>query len=209
MSEQLKFGVAILAAGASSRMGQPKLLLPWGNTTIVGHLIQTWKELGAAQLGVVSAPNNDNLQAELDRMNYPILRIVNAEPERGMFSSIQTAARYANWDKELSHFVLTLGDQPHLRRETLEAILSFAGKTPTYIVQPSYQERRKHPVIFPQNLWQELALTNVQTLREFLQLHHPAVRTMEFADPGMALDIDTPADYQRSLEIHLNSRKQC
>ncbi len=49
----IPFGVIILGAGASSRMGTPKLLLPWRDTTIIGHLISQWRELGAAQIAVV------------------------------------------------------------------------------------------------------------------------------------------------------------
>ena len=44
------FGVIILGAGASSRMGRPKLLLPWRGTTVIGHIIYQWRELGAAQI---------------------------------------------------------------------------------------------------------------------------------------------------------------
>jgi len=51
----LDFGVLILAAGASSRMGQPKLLLPWHGTSVLGHLIGQWKDLRAGQIAAVSA----------------------------------------------------------------------------------------------------------------------------------------------------------
>ena len=51
----LHFGVVILAAGASSRMGKPKLLLPWGGTSVLGHLIGQWKVLRAGQIAAVFA----------------------------------------------------------------------------------------------------------------------------------------------------------
>ncbi|HRY59690.1 MAG: NTP transferase domain-containing protein [Verrucomicrobia bacterium] len=41
-------GVVLLAAGRSARMGKPKLLLPWGDTSVLGHLIRQWQSLGAA-----------------------------------------------------------------------------------------------------------------------------------------------------------------
>ena len=46
-------GVVILGAGASSRMGRPKLLLPWRDTTVIGAILRQWRELGAAQIAVV------------------------------------------------------------------------------------------------------------------------------------------------------------
>ena len=48
-------GVVILAAGRSARMGRPKLLLPWGGTSVLGHLIEQWEALGAKQIAVVCA----------------------------------------------------------------------------------------------------------------------------------------------------------
>jgi len=64
-------GVVILGAGASSRMGKPKLLLPWRDTTVIGHLISQWQELGAAQIAVVQRANEVAFAAELDRLNFP------------------------------------------------------------------------------------------------------------------------------------------
>ena len=51
-------GVVILAAGRSARMGRPKLLLPWGETSVLGHLIKQWQALGARQIAVVCAPGD-------------------------------------------------------------------------------------------------------------------------------------------------------
>ena len=51
-------GVVVLAAGASSRMGRPKLLLPWGDTTVIGHLIANWQTVGARQITVVVADDH-------------------------------------------------------------------------------------------------------------------------------------------------------
>src|SRR5437764_10462403 len=91
-------GAVILAAGRSSRMGRPKLLLPWGATSALGHLIEQWRKLGAHQIAVVCAAGDTGMQAELDRLKFPIeCRIFNEAPERGMFSSIQCAARWSGW----------------------------------------------------------------------------------------------------------------
>ncbi|HOW79579.1 MAG TPA: NTP transferase domain-containing protein, partial [Verrucomicrobiota bacterium] len=64
-------GVVLLAAGRSARMGKPKLLLPWGGTSVLGHLIRQWQSLGAAQLSVVCAAGDSALAAELDRLGFP------------------------------------------------------------------------------------------------------------------------------------------
>ncbi len=88
-------GVIILAAGRSARMGRPKLLLPWGGTSVLGHLIRQWRALDAKQIAVVCARDDGAMQAELDRLGFAEEnRICNPAPERGMFSSIQCAAQW-------------------------------------------------------------------------------------------------------------------
>ena len=119
-------GVVILGAGASSRMGKPKLLLPWRGTTVIGHLLARWQELGATQIAIVQRADDSALAAELDRLNCPKSnRIENPQPERGMFSSIVCAANWCGWQKEISSWAMVLGDQPHLRSETLRRLREF------------------------------------------------------------------------------------
>src|ERR1035441_7009851 len=77
------FSVAavILGAGRFARMGQPKLLLPWGGTTVLGHLIEQWRALGAKQIAVVRAPSDLAVRTELDRLGLPDAnRICNPAP---------------------------------------------------------------------------------------------------------------------------------
>ena len=107
-------GVVILGAGASSRMGRPKLLLPWKDTTVIGHILRQWRELGARQIAVVHRPDDAPLAAELDRLGVPAHdRIENPTPELGMFSSIVCAANWSGWRTEISSWAIALGDQPH------------------------------------------------------------------------------------------------
>jgi molybdenum cofactor cytidylyltransferase len=143
-----KFAAVILGAGASSRMGQPKLLLPWGRRTVLGHLVATYQQLGATQIAVVVAPASP-LQGELDRLHLsPRNLIINPEPSRGLFSSIQCAAAWPRWNESLTHWLLTLGDQPHLGSTTLQPLLRAAAASPNRILQPSYLGRPKHPIVF-------------------------------------------------------------
>ena len=60
-----KSGAVILAAGSSSRMGRPKLLLPWGATSVLGHQIQTWRSLSVGQIATVVATGTINERVQL------------------------------------------------------------------------------------------------------------------------------------------------
>jgi molybdenum cofactor cytidylyltransferase len=203
MNAPLKFAVAILAAGASSRMGRPKLLLPWGETTILSHLIRTWRDAGATEIGVVTSGSNSPLEEEISRFaGESIHRITNPEPERGMFSSVQAAAQYSGWKVSASHYVLALGDQPQVRLDTLRQLVGCAARFTNSVVQPSYNGGRKHPVIFPQDWWGELARTDVATLRDFLNAYREAIRLVDVSDPGLEIDLDTPGDYQKASSLY-------
>jgi len=193
-------GVVILAAGRSSRMGQPKLLLPGGKTSILGHLIQQWQNLGARQIAVVCSPDNPGIAVELDRLNFlPSSRIVNPNPDRGMFSSIQCAAEWQRWEPEVTHWAIVLGDQPHLRLETLRTIFDFSAANPGKVCQPRKDGHRYHPVVLPKKAFEQLRNSSAANLKEFLESCETAY--CEMTDAGLELDIDQPEDYQIAFEL--------
>jgi molybdenum cofactor cytidylyltransferase len=182
-------------------MGRPKQLLPWGATSVLGHLIASWGELGAAQVGVVLA-NGSAVDLELDRLGFGRKeRIVNPAPALGMFSSIQCAAQWNGWKKDLTHMVVSLGDQPHLRRETLASLLQFAETHSPAICQPLFDDRGRHPVVLPFPFFQELETEEVRTFREFLAARQNQRLFCPCNDPGLALDLDYPEDYLKALQL--------
>ena len=197
---RMNFAVVLLAAGASSRMGRPKLLLPWHGTTVLGYLLSTWRELGAAQLAVVIAPGNDPLAAEMARAGLGDRdRIPNPKPERGMMSSIRCAAAWPNWTAEVSHFLLTLGDQPQVQTSTLRSLLDFAEAHPGEVCQPARNGRPRHPVLLPSTLFRQLATTPAENLKQFLLIMPDQRAIFESEDTGLDFDLDEPADYERAL----------
>jgi molybdenum cofactor cytidylyltransferase len=203
----IKFGAVILAAGASVRMGQPKMLLPWNSTSVVGHIINIWSQtLLADQVAVVCSPAPSPVHSELDRLGFSMDdRIINSDPSRGMFSSIQTAAGWGGWKKDLSHFVLLLGDQPHLSESTLEAVLRRAKENAGSIVQPSFNNKPKHPVVLPAGEFRALAVRRCATLRDFLSERKTA--RIEVNDPGLDLDLDYPSEYEAARRLTRNLAK--
>ncbi|HUB87914.1 MAG TPA: nucleotidyltransferase family protein [Verrucomicrobiae bacterium] len=194
-------GVVILAAGESSRMGRPKLLLPWKKTSIIGHLIGQWHALQAEQICVVLRPGDWPLNAELDRLGFPHRnRIENPESKRGMFSSVQCAANWDGWEKNLDAWAIILGDQPHLRPDTLRELLTLGCEHPDAICQPSHGGHTRHPVFLPPAAFAELRNTRAKTLKDFLQ--QTSCRRLEHsvADPGLAVDLDRPEDYELAVK---------
>jgi molybdenum cofactor cytidylyltransferase len=194
-------GVVILAAGKSQRMGRPKLLLPWAQTSVIGHLIAQWQAVPATQIAVVCAAGDQALQTELNRLGFSAAnRICNPDPDRGMFSSIQCAARWDGWLPTLTDWAITPGDQPLVRTETLRRLLAFSAMRPGVIRQPAQGGHRRHPVVLPRAAFLELADTPAPTLRDFLQTKPHALALCPIDDPGLELDMDYPADYAAARE---------
>ena len=195
-------GVIILAAGRSTRMGKPKLLLPWGKTSVLGRLIAQWQVLRAKQIAVVCAPGDLAIQAEMDRLGFPALnRIFNPNPQRGMFSSIQCAAQWPAWQAALTHWAIVLGDQPHLRRQTLRRVLDFSAAQPGRVCQPALRGHGRHPVLLPKSVFRQLAASTAATLKAFLTARRRQVALCELDDPGLELDIDRPEDYEKARKL--------
>jgi molybdenum cofactor cytidylyltransferase len=201
-------GVVALAAGRSARMGKPKLLLQWGKTSVLGHLIEEWNALRAKQIAVVCAPGDRAIQAEMDRLGFPALnRIINPAPECGMFSSIQCAAQWPGWQPTLTHWAIVLGDQPHLRSQTLRQVLEFSAAQPGKVCQPARQGHGRHPVLLPKIVFHQVAATTAANLKEFLAAEATQVAFCELDDPGLDLDIDRPEDYDKALLLDAEARQ--
>jgi len=187
-------------------MGKPKLLLPWGDTSVLGYLIGQWQTLGAKQIAAAHGVGDKAIGGELDRLGFPVAnRITNPQPERGMFSSIQCAAAWVEWNSALTHWVIVLGDQPHLRLETLRTLLGLAVAHPQKICQPGRRGRPRHPVVLPKAIFGQLKDSREETLKQFLQNNASAVELREMDDPGLDFDMDTPEDYAKALRLFQES----
>ena len=198
----MNLAVVILAAGASSRMGRPKLLLPWNGTSVIGHLLQQWGRLGPIQIAVVSVAGRRPLHDEFERAGVaPSQVILNPAPELGMFSSVQCAARWAGWVPQITHWAIALGDQPLVRTETLSRLLAFAANTEADVHQPSRHGRGRHPVILSRSVFVRLKDSRLENLKQFLVTSGVRVQRCEMDDPGLDLDLDEPADYERALAL--------
>ena len=215
MSPVNNLGVVILGAGASSRMGRPKLLLPWGDTTVIGQIIRQWRELDAAQIAVVHRPDDEALveavqHQELKRSAASTLRRINAsthfianpQPERGMFSSILCAAKWRGWREDISHWAIVLGDQPHLQMDTLRLLLAQAAQNADSICHPVFEGRAGHPVILPRSVFAELPHSHAKTLKDFLKPLAGRCVQCPVGDAGLLLDLDRPEDYDRAVKSH-------
>ena len=194
------FGVAILAAGASRRMGSPKALLSWQGRTILEHLLTTWKEAGAWQVAVVFDPENEAVAMELDRLKITD-RIPNPNAADGMMSSAKAAGAWPGWDDGLTHVAIALIDQPQIPLELIKRLADFSHQRPASICQPEQAGKRGHPVFFPWADFCELGDAMDASLRDFVHQRSARRESMQCDDACIHADLNTPQDFQNAVAL--------
>jgi len=183
----------ILAAGASSRMGQPKALLEYHGEAFVHRLARMMDEVCARVVVVVG------FDAERIRTAVPNAAAVveNPAPERGMLSSLQCGLRHAT-DANAVMFLPV--DYGALRPETIAIVASEAAEAE--IVVPEYEGRHGHPVRVPRAIASELlSLPQTARARDVIRRHRDITRYVGVDDPGAIADVDRPEDYRALVEL--------
>jgi molybdenum cofactor cytidylyltransferase len=179
----------VLAAGGSRRLGRPKQLLPYGSTTLLGHVVQTARECAFDQLVVALGGAADEVRASVDLSGADV--VVNEGFGAGCSSSIAAALEVVRGDV----LVLILGDQPGMTPETVRALLAGRGDAPLAVCR--YDDGRGHPIAFARSLFGALAdLHGDKGVWKLLD-RGP---TTEVPVPGaIPLDVDTEEDYAAVL----------
>lgn len=186
----------ILAAGQSRRMGQPKMLLPWGKLTVIEHVIATFLRAGIEDLVVITGGARD--QVERVTAPYPIRRIYNEGYASGeMLSSLQCGLRVMS--PQVQATLIGLGDQPQVEEGSVRRVCEAYWESHPGLVIPSFQMRRGHPWLVARPLWSEILQMNPpESPRDFLNGHAGEIRYVVVDTPSILADLDTPEDYQKS-----------
>lgn len=192
-----KIAVIILAAGASTRLGQPKQLLPYKGKTLIKHTAETALNTGYKPVIVVTGALHGELLAELKDEDIEVVH--NSNWQQGMSASIRTGIEAA--EKHQSDAVLMmLCDQPLITSDHLKALGStFSSIEDGPIIATGYENIAGVPTLFPKKLFNSLkALKGEQGARELLKVHQNSLVTVSF--PDAAVDIDTPEDLSRFMD---------
>jgi molybdenum cofactor cytidylyltransferase len=190
----------VLAAGGSSRMGRPKLSLPWGNTTVLGQVVMTLCNVGIKDIIVVTGGAREMIEGLVSALakELPVRAVYNPDHlVGGMLSSIKVGLRAVNSNS--SAVLIALGDQPQVQEKTINTICSTFLTSRASLVVPSSENQRGHPWLAERSIWDEiLDLPLSASAREFLSSHSSKVKYV-LADATILQDLDTPEDYSRSL----------
>lgn len=192
MEEQI--GIIVLAAGASSRLGRPKQLLPYKDKTLLRYTLEEALTTSAQSVAVVLGANADALQKEIN--GYKIHVAVNINWKEGMASSIRTGVKaITEINPSVTGVILLVCDQPFVTTALLNTLIEVRQKTGKGIVASSYGNTFGPPVFFHHSFFPELLqLTGDVGARNIIRLHTGNVEMVPF--PGGTLDIDTDKDYE-------------
>ncbi len=185
----------ILAAGSSTRMGSQKMLLPFGENTIIETVIDNVIASLVDHVMIVLGPKHEEIMEVIG--NRPVQFCHNRDHEKGMLSSIICGIRALPSDA-LSALIF-LGDQPGISPAVTNRIIDSYNEELFGIVIPVYDHRRGHPLLVDMKYRKEVEKLDLEEGLRALRHQFPQdVLEVEVNEPGILLDIDTPEDYRKA-----------
>jgi molybdenum cofactor cytidylyltransferase len=187
----------ILAAGESRRMGTQKLLLPFGEATVIEAVVRT--ALASRVDHALAVLGSDRDAVRLKLAPYGVEFAINEDFAKGMLSSVQAGFKALPADAKAA--VVMLGDQPFLPAKVVDAIVEAYGESRKGIIVPAFRGRRGHPVLIDLKYRDEvLALDPAEGLRRLMHSHPEAIFEAEVEDANILRDLDVPEDYANELK---------
>jgi len=202
MSEPFtQIGAVILAAGASTRLGQPKQLIRYKGNPLLQRTIEAMTKAMDGPILIVSGHDHDCIENLVTKCPSPQRVQVVHYPnwQTGMGSSLAYGvAELSGQHPHLRAVLVSVCDQPHLNAEVLTELLTAQAQEPSTTVAAAYGDSVGPPVCFAAKDFPALKQLRGERGAKALLLNPAApIRTLPF--PLGAIDVDTPEDYQALL----------
>ncbi len=197
---QKHIGAVILAGGMSRRMGQPKVLLPWGgHRTIIEHIIEQLRLARVPQITVVTGHLAGEVRRVVARVGVDVAH--NEQYRTGdMLSSLKAGLRAM--PTHIGAALVVLGDQPRIQPKVISQVLMAYAEGAGDIVAPSYQMRRGHPILIDRRYWPEiLELPETGSPRDVIDRHKDRIAYVKVETDSVLRDVDTPEDYRQERKL--------
>jgi len=189
----------VLSAGESSRMGEPKALLPIDGETFIERIVAALKQSGLERIIVVLGFNAEEMRREIQHL--PVEIVVNPDYQQGQLTSLQAAIRHLEADSHCDAMLVHLVDHPYIDPVLVRAMLQHFAASKNLIVVPRHQGKRGHPVIFARALFAELLDAPLdQGAKAVVNAHRDETLEIDTEDVGITLDIDTPELYRQHVK---------
>jgi molybdenum cofactor cytidylyltransferase len=187
----------ILAAGESRRMGKPKLLLPFGEKTIIEAVATNVIRSKADQALVVLGADSEKIKEKIK--DIPLRTTVNPHYKKGMLSSVQWG--FNTVLEGIRGVLVCLGDQPSIPSYVMDKVIDSFKASKKGIVIPTFQKNRGHPVLIDVKYRKEIDnLSPDIGLRGVVYNHPEDTIEVEVDTPAILRDIDSPDDYREEAK---------
>jgi molybdenum cofactor cytidylyltransferase len=190
-------GGIILAAGDSSRFGEPKQLLLWKGEPLIKHVVRSAINAGLSPVVVVVGSSANDVQAAIKETHMRIVN--NTQWMEGMSTSIKTGL--STMTGEVGGVVFMQADQPQIPSGLIKSMVEAHQSSLNSIIAPQIGGQRGNPVLFDADTFPDLLAIEGDVGGRALFSRYP-VEWLIWHDPKLLLDIDSPEDYQIFLRTY-------
>ncbi len=187
----------LLAAGESTRMGEPKALLRWGGATLIEYQVRQLSEAGVAETVVVLGHAADEIRK---RVPSAARVVVNLHYKEGRATSLRAGA--GALPDDAGPIIVLNVDQPR-PSELLRSLLAAheAGASP--ISRPAFEGQHGHPPVLDGLLLDELRAVEEESLglRGVMAAHADDVADIDLGDERVLVSFNTPEEYAAALAL--------
>ncbi len=197
-------GIIILAAGSSSRLGQPKQLLQYGRQTLLSHLVQQAVKAGLHPVIIVLGANAD--QVSLTLKQEEVMIVHNDLWQEGMASGIVAGIKkLLSFNATIKRSFISVCDQPLITADLFMKMIAKKQVSRKGIVACSYADTIGTPVLFDQKYFEALQqLKGTEGAKRLIKLNEKDVVAVSF--PQGNIDIDAMEDYTSLLTSDNNNK---
>ena len=202
----------LLAAGLSTRMGQPKQLMPFGESTIIETVVDNMINAKFNDITVIVGHCAEKIRDILKDRKVKI--VYNPDYKEGMLTSVKKGVQSLQIDnrqrlKDNASFIdryafsLMLVDQPFITSELICKVIDAYSDTDKGIVLPSYNNRRGHPVIFSQRYVEDILALDTDSggTRSLFNVYADDMYYVPVDTDAVLKDIDSPEDYKNVMKV--------
>ena len=200
-----KNGALILAAGESSRLGQPKQLIQFRGKSLVRRMVDAAKKARCSPIVVVIGSDREEVERELKAEGAIIVE--NQNWRLGIGTSIRAGVQVLIDNvPDVEAIVLLVCDQPAVDARAIARLITLREKTQRAIVASRYANTLGVPALFDRSCFQELLALDNGTGAKTVILSNRE-RVTEFPFPEGKIDIDTLDDYEKLVPASSSAKK--
>jgi molybdenum cofactor cytidylyltransferase len=185
----------VLAAGGSTRFGEPKQLLDWKGMPLVRHVSELALDAGLSPVLVVTGAAREEVAEVLD--GDRVMIVPNSAWEEGQSTSIRAGIEAL--PEEVGAVVFLLVDQPLISPELIKTLRFKHARGQAGIIYPQLGDQAGNPVLFDRSLFGELSRLSGDQGGKTLFGKYP-LQSVPWNDLASQRDIDSPQDYRELLD---------